>query len=40
MSGIEWLGTALLLLGSLLGVIGGIGVLRFPISSPGCTLRV
>lgn len=30
MSGIEWLGTALLLLGSLLGVIGGIGVLRFP----------
>ncbi len=30
MSAIEWLGAALLVSGSLLGIIGGIGILRFP----------
>jgi multicomponent Na+:H+ antiporter subunit G len=30
MSGLEWLGSILLLAGALLGVIGGIGVMRFP----------
>ncbi|GIX33927.1 MAG: hypothetical protein KatS3mg125_1883 [Lysobacterales bacterium] len=30
MSGIEWLGVILLVLGALLGLVGGIGVLRFP----------
>lgn len=30
MSAIEWIGAALLIAGSLLGAIGGIGILRFP----------
>ncbi len=30
MSGLEWLGIVLLLAGGLLGLVGGIGVLRFP----------
>lgn len=30
MSGVDWLGAILLLSGCLLGVIGGIGIVRFP----------
>jgi multicomponent Na+:H+ antiporter subunit G len=30
MSGLEWLGAVLVLSGGLLGVIGGIGIVRFP----------
>lgn len=30
MTGIEWIGVSLLVSGALLGVVGGIGVLRFP----------
>jgi multicomponent Na+:H+ antiporter subunit G len=30
MTAIEWLGAAMLLAGCLFGIIGGIGILRFP----------